>query len=220
MTLLCQEGTPRVQGRITLALASDLRMVRAAFHESLSGQRRLALVHSGGAEEEDRRAVARRMPQVTVLDLRDPRREGAGEVRLWQEQCPRTRLLLVRPQGRAESFGELFAAGAFGIVAREDPLHVLRMAIECLAQDRPFLARSLRGPGALVSSLDPSEQDVLRRMALGETFVELANGDRAAVPELRRRGQQLMGLVGCRTRDELLRLAIRQGLLPLRDENV
>ena len=209
-----QDKTSPEQGRIRIALASDLRLVRAAFQEALDRQPRLHVVWSGGSSALELPAAVDSRPDVLFLDPRAPEHEGIEHVDVWRAAFPEVPLLLVRQRARIESLPALFEHGVRGVVAREDEPEVMRLAVEALAAGRDFVSQSLRGSGAVLSELPSGEQDLLRHLALGRSFEELASGVDRSVRELREEAQELMRSTGCATRDDLLRLAIRHELLP------
>ncbi|WP_394275676.1 response regulator [Luteococcus sp.] len=159
------------------ALGEDL--VQAGFEIA-------AVAHDG--QECLRRARAAR-PDVIVMDLRIPEPDGATCIQVLLRDFPETKVLVVSASGEREDVLRAVKAGAKGYLVKSASRAELVEGVCRTAQGDAVFTPGLAGlvlgefrrmatiahdPGAEGPQLTPRETDVLRRVAKGMAYREIA----------------------------------------------
>lgn len=110
---------------IRVLIADDETLVRDALVTLLSMQEDFEVVAQAASGDEAITAIAHHKPDVAVLDLQMPGRDGI-EVTLEAAQAsPSTRCLIVTSHGRPGHLKRALAAGARGFLSKTTPARVL-----------------------------------------------------------------------------------------------
>jgi two-component system, NarL family, nitrate/nitrite response regulator NarL len=148
----------------------------------------------GGSDSFDRiRSVAERLPVVAVLGREEQAREALAAG---------VRAVLLRDHV-GERLGASVQAAAAGLLVVDEALRELVLRPPAVAAP------------ALVESLTPREQEVLRLVAEGLTNRRI--GERLGISEhtVKFHVNSILGKLGAQTRGEAIALGARLGLLPL-----
>jgi two-component system response regulator NreC len=206
--------SPPVVGTITLALADDHRMVRAALQALLAEQTDLEVVGDVGDAAGALRCVADRRPAVLVLDLTMPGDLTALEcIQRVREEVPETAVVALTMQGDPAFARRAIRLGAIGYVLKECAGEELVDAIRCAAAGERYVTPSIaealaspapaRGPNALTQR----ELEVLRLLALGHTNIEIAERLVLSVRTVESHRAHILRKLGNPRRSELVRHA-------------
>ena len=172
-------------------------------------------------------AVARQCrPQVIVMDIA---MEGNGLVatRQLHSEMPQARVLVLTMHGGDEYFFRALEAGAMGYVLKEAAATDLVAAIQAVASGGIFLYPSVakrlvedymsRVSGgeerASYERLTPREREILALVAQGHTNQEIAQRLSVSVSTVQTHRTHIMEKLNLNRRSELIRYAIRIGLL-------
>lgn len=178
-----------------------------------------------------RRAVelaAERQPDVVIVDLAASGHSGLGVIRQLHAQEPPVRVLVLSNAVEDASVAEALAAGADGCVRRDasagDLVHAIREVAagrrylsppwseERLAQHRERAAAA--GPD-LYATLTERERQVLHLAAEGLRNREIAERLGISPRTAESHRAHLMAKLKLRREAELVRYALRRGLVPL-----
>ena len=204
-----------------------IRVVLADDHERMRRSLRLLLDEESGvevtAEAEDLAAVAchvqRHEPQVLVLDLRIPGGSGIETIGRLRERAPETQIVVMTMQDDAAFVQHALAAGALGFVVKDRADEELPSAIRAAARGEEFVSPTLAARlevlhRALIDDvLTAREVEVLRLIALGHTSVEIARKLRLSPRTIETHRAHIHAKLELTTRAELVRYALRRGLL-------
>ncbi|MBI3948608.1 MAG: response regulator transcription factor [Armatimonadetes bacterium] len=211
---------------ITTVLAEDHHIVREGLRVLLAAQSDIEVVGEAGDGVEAIRIVERVKPCVLVLDLGMPGIHGLEVIRQVRERSPLTRVVILSMHSREAYVTEALRAGATAYVLKDATPDQLIHAIREAAQGRRFLSPSLaqraieayaeRGTSPeldLYESLSGREREVLHLAAEGLTNAQ--TGARLFISprtvEIHR--ANMMRKLGLRTQVDLVRYAIRRGIL-------
>jgi two-component system response regulator NreC len=204
---------------IRVVLADDHALMRRNLRLLLDNAEDVQVV----AEAEDLAAMTRHvhsdLPHVLVLDLGMPGGSGVETIRRMREQVPSTEIVVLTMDDSPAFAQQALDAGAIGFVLKDLADSELGPAVRNAARGREHLSP---GVAARLESLRRSvtgdaltgrEIEVLRLTALGHTSAEIARRlhlSRRTVETHRARIHRKLGLA---TRAELVRYALRRGLL-------
>lgn len=208
-----------VDAPIRVVLADDHEMMRRSLRLLLDGEDEVEVV----AEANDISAVARHVeehqPHVLVLDLNMPRGSSIEAIGRLRERAPETHIVVITMEENPVFAQRAFAAGAIGFVAKDLAEAELLEAIRTAARGEEFVSpRIAAGLEALHRSLTDDalsarEVEVLRLIALGHTSVEVACKLRLSPRTVETHRAHIHRKLGLATRAELVRYALRRGLL-------
>jgi two-component system response regulator DesR len=161
---------------IRVLVAEDQAMVRGALIALLKGGEDIDVVADAGDGEEAVEQAIRTTPDVAVLDLEMPAKDGfwaAGQLR---EKVPNCRVLIVTVFGRPGYLRRAVDLGVAGFLLKDSPPADLLAAVRRVAAGEkvidPKLAVSALEEGT--SPLTPRERDVLALSVRGASVEDIA----------------------------------------------
>lgn len=173
---------------IRVLVADDQAMVRGGFSMILSAQPDMEVVGEASDGDEAARAAARLRPDVIVMDIRMPGRDG---IEATSEICGRgsaTRVLIVTTFDFDEYVFNALRAGASGFLLKNSPPEELAHAVRVVAAGDALLSPGVTrrmieqfarqpvatGLPAELRDLTAREQEILRLMACGHSNADIA----------------------------------------------
>ena len=202
-----------------MLLADDHALMRRSLRLLLDAEDGLEVI----AEADDLAAVARNVhahaPHVLVLDLSMPDGSSIEAISRLREQAADTQIVVMTMDENPAFAQRAFAAGALGFVAKDLADGELPRAIRAAARGEEFVSpRVAARLDALHRSLtddalSPREVEVLRLIALGHTSVEIARKLHLSPRTVETHRANVHRKLGLATRAELVRYALRRGLL-------
>lgn len=162
-------------------------------------------------------------PDVVVMDLHLPTVSGVEATRRIVEELPDVKVLVVSVSGERQDVVEALRAGASGYVLKTEPAGRVAEAVGRVSRGDPVLTEVLAGllleefrtlaagsPG--VAGLSPRENEILRLVAQGYSYREIAERLFIAVKTAQNHVQNILTKLRLHSRYELMRFAIRRGL--------
>jgi DNA-binding NarL/FixJ family response regulator len=195
-------------------VADDHGIVRSGLKmliERQDGMRVVAEAEDGVAAVE---AALREQPDVAVLDVSMPRMTGVQAAREIKARCPDTSVVLLSMHDEERYMFDGFKAGASGYVLKRAADEDLIEAVRCVASGRPFLS-AIANAGPVKEWLDQGEKgprDPLtpRELDVVKLIAEILKVSEKTVESHR---ANVLAKLGMRDRVELVRYAIRRGLI-------
>jgi two-component system response regulator NreC len=214
-----EQQTAVENAQIRVLLADDHALMRRSLRLLLDGEKGMEVV----AEASDLAAVARHVhahePQVLVLDLGMPDGSSIDAISRLRERAAGTQIVVMTMDENPVFAQRAFAAGALGFVAKDLADAELPLAVRAAARGEEFVSpRVAARLDALHRSLtddalSPREVEVLRLIALGNTSVEIARKLHLSPRTVETHRANVHRKLGLATRAELVRYALRRGLM-------
>lgn len=205
-----------------IVVADDHGIVRSGIRLLLETQPDLEVVGEAADGIEARDLVIRERPDLAILDVKMPGLTGLQATREIKAQAPDVQVLILSMHDDERYLFEALRAGASGYVLKSQADSDLLAAIRSVERDEPFLSpgaqqaliRDLleRGtpPG---SDLTPREEEIVKLVAEANTTREIAELLHLSEKTVENHRANAMRKLGMRDRVELVRYAIRQGLI-------
>ncbi|OWQ92132.1 DNA-binding response regulator [Roseateles aquatilis] len=162
---------------ISILICDDHAVVRYGIMAVLEAQGEFRLVGAVGDGDAAIAVAAREQPQVVLMDLLMPGRNGVDTTREIKRVSPGSHVMLLTSHEGDEHLVEAMQAGAISYLLKDTPPGELVQAIERTARGEPALhpriatamMRALSGPAAEVAPdlLTPREAEVLGLIAEG-----------------------------------------------------
>src|SRR3954452_19118498 len=173
-----------------------------------------------GAEARD--MAIRERPDLAILDVKMPKLTGLQATREIREHAPDVSVLILSMYDDERYLFEALKAGASGFFPRAQADADLLEAVRAVERGEPFLTpeaqraliKDVLGQGtAHDEELTPREQEVVKLVAEAHTNREIAEILHLAEKTVENHRSSAMRKLGMRDRVELVRYAIRRGLI-------
>ncbi|HVV09402.1 response regulator transcription factor [Amycolatopsis sp.] len=200
---------------IKVLLADDQAMVRGALATVLGLEADIEVVAQVGSGDEVLPAAKEFAPDVALLDVQMPGKDGLTAAAELHAALPGCRIIVCTTFGRPGYLARAMAAGAAGFVVKDSPPEQLVDAVRRVSNglrvvDPALAAESLvTGP----SPLTGREHEVLRAASDGGTVADVARRLHLSEGTVRNHLSAAIGKTGARTRAEAIHLAEENGWL-------
>ena len=208
---------------LRILLADDHGIVRAGLRvliESHEGMHVVAEADDGVAAVE---AALRHDPDIAILDVAMPRMTGIQAAREIRSRRPRTAVVLLSMHDDERYLFDALRAGASGYVLKRAADEELIEAVRAVAAGKSHLPASTqgalvrewldRGEEAPRDPLTPREQDVVKLIAEAYTNKQIGQILNVSEKTVESHRANVLAKLGMRDRVELVRYAIRRGLV-------
>ena len=212
-------------GPIRILIADDHTLVRESLVGLLQAEGDVQVVaQAADGVETVEKALATR-PDIVVADLSMPRLGGIEVVRRLKEALPATRVLVLTMHQEDEYVLQAVRAGASGYLVKDSAASELLAAVRNLHAGRghfgPQASRILaeqvqhpdRGREDPYGNLTPREREVFHLIAEGLTTKEIARKLDISAKTAENHRTRVLDKLGMRNTAELVRYALRKGLL-------
>jgi two-component system response regulator NreC len=206
---------------ITIVLADDHAVVRAGLRMLLDATVGVRVVGEAGDFPSAVACVEAHRPAVLVLDLGMPGGTGMETIATLTESNPETAIVVLTMQDDPAFARGALSRGARGYVLKEAADDELLEAIGAAARGETYLNPRLGGrlasepgtPRPQADDLTGRELDVLRRIALGHTNVEIAQQLFLSVRTVETHRAHIQSKLNRTSRSELVGYALEHKLL-------
>lgn len=212
----------------TIVLADDHPIVRQGLHTLLETEPGFRVVGETGDGLEAVHLAERLKPDVLVTDLMMPGLMGLEVARQVRERVSGTRVLILSMYNNEAYVLEALRNGAFGYVLKDSAATELLHAVSTVAAGRRHLSEALSeraieayiGRAATLpldayDTLTTREREALQLAAEGNSSAEIADRLSISPRTAENHRGHLMRKLGLRTQTDLIRYAIRRGLLSI-----
>ena len=223
---------------IRVLAADDQRVVREGLALVLGLLPGVEVVGTAADGDEAVDMAHRLNPDVVLMDLRMPRRDGVAAIRALREECPRIKVIVLTTYADDRSVLDALRAGARGYLTKDAGGEQIEQALRDVVDDRSVLDPAVQhhvvdaiaaiaaAPTPTATQADPPpagltprEAQVLELIARGLANAEIAQ--RLAVSEttVKSHINHLLPKIGARDRAQAVAFAYQQGLVPaIRDQ--
>jgi DNA-binding NarL/FixJ family response regulator len=215
---------------ITVVLADDHPLVRQGIRAVFEAEPDLDIVGEVGDGLQALRLTERLKPNVLVLDLMMPGLNGLDALPTLAQRCPETRVVVLSMYGDEAYVRQALCGGASAYVLKGCDPSLLVLAVREAAAGRHYLSPPLseRAIEAYLESartappdphqaLTPREREVLQLAAEGHTGAEIGRRLSISPRTVEMHRANLMHKLGLRTQADLIRYALRRGMIPLEE---
>ncbi|HZW33518.1 MAG TPA: response regulator transcription factor, partial [Isosphaeraceae bacterium] len=207
----------------TILIVDDHAVVRAGIRALLNDVPDLTVIGEAATAREALDLTRLLRPDFVLLDITLPDGSGLDLIPSLVTTAPGVRIIVLTMHEGEEYFFQALRAGAAGYVVKsgdaEHILAALRAVLEGGVYLYPTLARTLVGRhlreqgDRAPPDLSPREQEVLRLIAEGLSNKEIAARLSISVTTAQTHRNRIMEKLGLHTAVELVRYAIRAGLI-------
>jgi DNA-binding NarL/FixJ family response regulator len=163
------------------------------------------------------------MPEVILMDLQLPTVPGVEAIRAIVEESPHVKVVVLSASGEESDVLEAVKVGATGYLLKGSTAGEIVNAVRRVRDGEPVFTPSLAGmvlsefrrvagPDPGIPGLTPRENEVLKLVAKGYTYREIAGKLFISVKTVQNHVQNILTKLQLRKRYELMRYAIQRGL--------
>jgi two-component system, NarL family, response regulator NreC len=212
---------------IRLLLVDDHAVIRSGLRMLLEMEKDVEIIGEAGTAREALEAVRTLKPSVVLMDIGLPDMSGIEATRAIRRDAPQTAVVALTIHEDEEYFFKMLDAGALGYVPKRAAPEELLTAIRAAAKGEVYLfpslakllvkdylsqARQADGEPSL-DGLTDREGEVLRFLAEGKSNDEIAEALVISPKTVSRHRENLMRKLNLHSRAELVRYAIRKGII-------
>ena len=212
--------------RIRVMVVDDHPIMRNGLRDTLEASGRFEVVGLAGDGEEAVGTVEALKPQVIVMDVIMPNKDGIDACREIMDLLPETRVLMLTASDEEDAVIEAIAAGATGYLEKYSRPEELVEAVLDVAEGRLRIPDEavrrvfamIRGERGLTSRQAPGnltalERETLTLFASGRSYSGIAVARGISTVTVRNTLYRIQDKLGIRTKQELVVWAVRNGLV-------
>ncbi len=217
---------------IRVVIVDDHSVVRAGMRMLLESDPELEIVGEGENGQQGLQLARDLKPDVMVMDVTMPEMDGVEATRRIKQEMPQVAVLAVTIHEGADYFFRMLQAGASGYVPKRAAAEDVLQAIHVVAKGDVFLEPRIAKElvfdyvtrvrqGVAQESYDgltEREREVLVLIAEDATNQAIANRLSISVKTVERHRENIMQKLNLHTRTELVKYAIRKGIISLDEE--
>ena len=213
---------PKEAEPVRVLIADDHGIVRSGLRMLLERQQDIEVVAEASDGAAARDLAIRERPDLAILDVKMPKLTGLQATREIRAQAPDVSVLILSMYDDERYLFEAMKAGASGYVLKAQADVDLLEAVRAVQRGEPFLTpeaqraliQDVLGQGAgHTDELTPREQEVVKLVAEAHTNKEIAEILHLSEKTVENHRSNAMRKLGMRDRVELVRYAIRRGLI-------
>ncbi len=214
--------------KISVLLADDHRILREGIKSLLEKAPDIQVVGEAAEGGEAVAKAQRLSPDVVLMDITMPGMNGLEATRQIKALKPGVKVLILTMHESNQYISQFLRSGASGYVLKDTAAQELVGAIRVVGQGDAFLYPSIARKlleeylqkvqngeeSQSYDGLTDREQEVLKLIAEGRSNREIADTLSLSVRTVQAHRAHLMGKLHMHDRTELVRYAIRKGLIP------
>lgn len=212
---------------IRLLLVDDHDVVRSGLRMLLEDEEDVEIVGEYGTAEEVLAALSEKEPDVILMDIGLPDMSGIEATLKIKRRRVETAIVALTIHEDEEYFFRMLDAGASGYVPKRAAPEQLLTAIRAAARGEIYLYPSLAKllvtdyleqdeearTARMLNGLTPREREVLTHLAEGKTNPEMGEELSISPKTVARHRENIMQKLNLHSRAELVRYAIRKGII-------
>ena len=212
--------------RIRVMVVDDHPIMRNGLRDALEDVGDFEVVGLAGDGVEAVSAAQSLEPEVIVMDVMMPKKDGVDACREIMELLPDTKVLMLTASTEEDAVVEAVAAGATGYLQKYSGPDELADAVREVAEGRLRIPDSairrvfalIRGQRELtirrsLDSLTAREREVLKLFAGGRSYAEIAEAGGNSAVTIRNTVYRMQAKLRVNSKQELVVWAVRNGLL-------
>ena len=205
-----------MKGKIRVLIADDHAMVRMGLASLLGTETDIEVVGEADDGEVAVRKALTLKPDVVVMDLMMPKKDGAMATAEIRELMPDTKILLLTSFGTADGVAHALAAGATGALMKNADFSELVASIRTVASGGRAVSPEIEHfieEDPPVQKLTPRQMDILASVVRGLTNDDIARQFSIQRSSVKDHLTAIFAKLGAANRSEAIAIALRKQLI-------
>ena len=204
--------------KIKVLIADDHAIVRMGLAALISAESDIEVVGEAKNGIEAVRESLRLAPDVVIMDIMMPKKDGVTATQEIHEKLPTAKVLILTSVSASDSITRAIAAGASGAILKNDENQSVIDAIREIVAGKQVIAKEVRrlirkDPPA--PQLSPRQQEILSSLTRGLTNDDIGKQLGISVPSVKTHLSALFNKLGVANRSEAVAIALRKHLLKI-----
>ena len=202
--------------KIRVLVADDHSVVRMGLAALLDAESDIEVVGEAKNGEEAVSQTILLAPDVVVMDLVMPKKDGVAATAELREKLPTAKCLILTSFGTSEELKSALEAGAAGILLKSTANGKLVSAIRKVATGKSIIAddvEQLIGEGPSLPELSPRQREILESLTRGLSNNEIAVQLDISAESVKTHITKLFEKLGAANRTEAVAIALEKHLL-------
>ena len=205
--------------KISVLIADDHPVVRLGLAAILNSQNDIEIVAEATDGEEACELYERHSPDVLMLDLRMPKKDGLQIVtELMARRVSKPRIVVMTSFDQEQNIRRALSAGVKGFLAKRSHPQQIREAVRRVAQGESFLPQEIGlklAESMSRSELSKREAQVLHYLALGGSNKEIGRALYIGEGTVKHHVKSILSKLDAMGRVEAIAIAVERGLIHL-----
>ena len=202
--------------KTTILIADDHKIVRMGLKSLFAAEKDLAVIGEADDGAEAVRQALALGPDVIVMDLVMPKKDGVAATAEIHARCPATGIVVLTSYSTSDTIAAALAAGAAGAVMKSADDGTLLTAIRAVAAGETFISPEVKGLLAVdppAPTLSPRQQEVLAALVKGFNNAEIAKQLGISRTVAKEHVENLLVKLDAANRTEAAAIALRKQLV-------
>ena len=204
--------------KIKILIADDHAIVRMGLATLLGAQDGFEVIGEASNGSEAVTRALKLKPDVVVMDLVMPKKDGVAATAELHEKLPTAKCLVLTSFGAAEELQSVLHAGAAGILLKSTANSKLVATIRKVAAGKTVIAddvEQLLAEDESIPELSPRQREILESITRGLSNTQIAIQLDISAESVKTHMSKLFAKLGAATRAEAVAIALRKHLLKL-----
>ena len=205
---------------IQVVIIEDIKEIREGLQLLIDSSEGFTCTTTFPSAEQAIEKLPAACPDVVLMDIHLPGINGIEAVRQLKEQCPRTQFIMSTVYEDDENIFESLKAGASGyLLKKTTPSRILEAIVEVVEGGSPMSSQIARRVIASfqkkdsideVEILTPKEKEVLKELAKGLRYKEIAGQFNVSIETIRSHARKIYEKLQVQSRTEALNKVYRR----------
>ena len=205
--------------KISVLIADDHPVVRLGLGAILNSQNDMEIVAEAADGEEACQLYDQHSPDVLMLDLRMPKKDGLQIVaELMARRVSKPRIVVMTSLDQEQNIRRALSAGVKGFLAKRSDPQQIREAVRRVAQGESFLPQEIGlklAESMSRSELSKREAQVLHHLARGRSNKEIGRALYIGEGTVKHHMKSILSKLDAMGRVEAIAIAVQRGLIHL-----
>lgn len=205
-----------MKDKISILIADDHLIVRTGLAALLGTERDFQVVGQAKNGIEAVREAVRLRPDIVIMDLVMPKKDGVEATAEISEKAPGSRVILLTTFGTSDGIAHALAAGAKGAILKNADNAELVRAIRKVHNGGEFVSAEIKQQLAVdppIPQFTQRQNEVLAAMVRGLTDRDIAHQLGIRLDGVNDHVRAILAKIGAANRTEAVAIALRKHLL-------
>ena len=205
-----------MKDKITILIADDHLIVRTGLAALLGTERDFQVVGQAKNGIEAVREALRLQPDIVIMDLMMPKKDGVEATVEIAAKAPNVRILLLTTFGTSDGIAHALSAGAKGAILKNADNAELVKAIRKVAKGGEFISSEIQQQFAAnppIPELTPRQKEILASMVRGLSDRDISRQLGIRLDGVNDHVRAILAKIGAANRTEAVAIAMRKHLL-------
>ncbi|MBQ3343540.1 MAG: response regulator transcription factor [Kiritimatiellae bacterium] len=202
--------------KVRVLIADDHSVVRMGLASLLGTAKNVEVAGEAVNGEDAVRKALKLRPDIVIMDLVMPKRDGAAATEEILAAAPETKVLILTTFGTSDDIARALRVDAMGAIMKSATNRELLAAVQSVAQGRRFVSAEVEGILANdppIPELSQRQREILESIARGLTNKEIAAALDISLESVKSHVKVILEKLEASSRTEAATIAQRKNLL-------